>query len=317
MTSVIMCTRNRKHEFMRFTNSLAVQTQPPQEYIVVDSSDNSLNTDPDFQTLIDSLDGIKVVYIHSKPGLTLQRNIGIKTAEGEVLYFFDDDIVLDPFFLENMNKVFKKYPYFMGGMGKITNEEGQSDGRWLPFREELYSLLCRFFFLQNGKSDGTFTLAGFSNNPCYTDKFIETEVLSGGITAYRKQVFQEFTFDEQLTGYSAMEDQDFSRRVSYKYKLFFQPESRCLHLHGKGGREGNITRHRKQIMVNFRYFFFKNFYPHNRYSLLAHYWAIFGLFVQSAMFLLFRPKQEFQTLKGYFQGLREFAKRREELLGNK
>ncbi|MBK7455284.1 MAG: glycosyltransferase family 2 protein [Anaerolineales bacterium] len=82
--SVIICTRNRFEDFKKALSSIAKQTRPADEFIVVDSSDE--------QKIEDYLNSINIPfstrYFHTQPGLTLQRNYGIRESVSDLLYFF-------------------------------------------------------------------------------------------------------------------------------------------------------------------------------------------------------------------------------------
>ena len=80
------------------------------------------------------------------------------------------------------------------------------------------------------------------------------------------------------------------------------------HKRAAGGR-GGIRDNRKMYMFSHRYLFFKNFYPRNRLFIILHWWSILGLIAYS---LISRSKE---PVKGYLDGLREFRKRKGELLG--
>jgi GT2 family glycosyltransferase len=292
-------------EVIRFTQSLYNQIELPDEFIIVDSSDEPLNTNKKVIVLIEKRgEKTELCYVSSEPGLTKQRNIGIKKAEGDILYFFDDDVILEPDFLQIMNKTFIDNPVYMGGMGTILGMPK------LSVTGRLINLFRRFFLLQHDYGNGKFQKSGFPRHPYGTNKFKEVAVLGGGLTGYKKELFEEFKFDEKLTGYSFMEDVDISRRVSYRYKLFYNPAAKLEHRHGSGGRGGNIRAKKRMYMVNHRYFFFKNFYPRNKLFVVAHWWSILGLIVYS---LIFESKE---VTKGYFDGLKEFKKRKKELLCN-
>lgn len=293
-SSVIVCTRNRFKELIRFSNSLCQQTDLPLEYIIVDSSDSPLLNNSELNIYLKSIKSkLNVKYIHSLPGLTKQRNIGVKKAKGDLLYFFDDDIVLTPNFLKEMNKVFVEHKEYAGGMGLITNRLNMNIKRILEIAVK------RLFLLQNDYGDGKFYASGNPNHSTAKEKFLEVEVLSGGLTGYRKNIFKEFLFDETLKNYCYMEDVDFSRRVSYKYALFQNPLAKCKHLHGEGGR-GNLFENRQMFIYNNRYLFDKNFKSHGEGNSLAHWWSIIGLFVFA---LIFSTKNVFTIWKGYFAGL--------------
>jgi GT2 family glycosyltransferase len=303
-TSVVVCTRNRLNEVLRFCDSLYRQTELPDEFLLIDSSDTPMERDSVLNGYLRD-DKIKLIYVHRMCGLTAARNAAVKKASGDVLYFFDDDVILEPAYLQVMNATYAHHPEYMGGMGAITG---------VP-RSSLYSitndLFRRFFLLQHEKGNGKFYRSGLPQHPYGTDKFLEVEVLGGCAMSYRKELFGEFAFDESMFGYSYMEDDDFSRKVSYKHKLFFNSAARLEHRHGIGGRADNIVQNRKMFMTNYRYVFFKNFYSKSRWNLIFHWWAMAGLFL---MPFIFSPSIAVKVTKGYIEGNREFNRKRREIL---
>lgn len=297
--SVILCTRNRLPDVLSFLESLYGQTRLPEELIVVDSSDVPMDEQSEFVNAIKAHKGIK--YIHSRPGLTLQRNVGIEHCNGELFFFFDDDVVLNRNFLEIMVDTFETHPEYMGGMGTINGVKINK----LSF----YYILKRIFLLQTDGGNGKFLLSGMPRHPYGTNEFKEVEVLGGGLSAYRRELFTKhgFKFDEALSGYASQEDVDFSRRVSRKWKLFFNPGARLDH-NKTPAEMDRVYDNRKMYMVNFRYFYLKNFYPYAKWTLLFHWWAVLGLFV-----LGFTAEAN-GTAKGYWAGLLEFYRRKKKML---
>lgn len=295
LTSVILCTRNRPDDVKNFLKSLARQTCPPNELIVVDSSEKTLNNNPDFNLLFDNkiFPGTKLIYRHSDPGLTLQRNIGISLTHAEVIYFFDDDTILNPDYLEKMNEIFINYPEYGGGMGYVTNLEPKKTGLGRIFRQ--------IFLLQRDYSSGKFTASGMPTHTYGITKFRDIEVLGGCCMAYRSYVFFKNRFDENLRFYGAMEDCDFSKRVSQNCKLFYNPEAKLQHLQSPINRD-RIEDLSAMYIKNYSYLFFKNFYPENRLRIFAYYWSIAGLLLEAKIL-----KQE-DKLYGYLKGLKERKK---------
>lgn len=299
-TTVIMCTRNRLPFLVRFTSTLYKQILLPDEFVIIDSSDYPINQDKEYQSSIvkKKPDGIVLKYYHSLPGLTLQRNIGVKQSSGDILFFFDDDIILEDDFINAIVSVFNSNLDYFGGVGTMTNYDNPS---WLRMFKEKFR---GFWGVQRSYGDGKFFLSGFPKFPYGTNKMIDTEILGGGLTAYKRTVFDHFSFDENVTGYSFMEDVDFSRRVTKKFKCFYQPLARCEHRHAATGR-GNVRENRKMLMVNFRYFYFKNFHIYNKWSIFHHWFAIIGLFTLNI---------GINKCLGLIDGLREFNAKRNSLL---
>lgn len=290
-TTVIICTRNRLADIIRCLESLVLQTAMPQEIIVVDSSDTPLRTYSDFNALFSSsrFPSIRLVYQHSAPGLTYQRNIGISLATQDIVHFLDDDVILTSHYLASMRQAFEEHPEYAGGMGTITNIPEPSKRNW-------HRLLRYFFLLQRDYASGTFTPSGMPTHAYGSAQFKTVQVLGGCCMAYRSWVFKKHLFDEQLTRYAFMEDCDFSRRVSYDYPLFYNPAARLEHHPSKANRDG-IVDNRAMYIKNYRYLFYKNIYPKNRFARVAFYWSIVGLFIEA---LLIRNPD---YLKGYWKGL--------------
>ena len=290
--SVIVCTRNRPVEILEFTKSLFNQIELPSEYIIVDSSDTPLNQNEGFVATINHAN-VPVVYLHTSPGLTKQRNAGVKAATSDILYFFDDDVILYPDYLQVMNETFLNYPEYHGGMGTIENA-----------RRRRGHFLRRLFMLQRNDGNGRFQPSGLPTHPYGRSEFLEVEILAGGLTGYRATVFDEFRFDEMMTGYAYMEDLDFSRRVSRKYKLFYNPKASLIHNHVASVRDDVVT-NRKMYIRNHTYLFFKNFYPYRRLYIVAYLWSIIGLFILAA------AKLGLREMYGYLLGLKEIIVKRE------
>lgn len=289
---VIICTRNRPDDLVRALESIAHQTYSLYELIIIDSSDHSMCSN---QTVVHwfnwfSTHQVRFVYEHTRPGLPLQRNAGISHAHADVVYFFDDDVQLMPDYLSSMQLMFKQHPKYAGGMGNVINIG--------PIPSWRYRLFRTLFLLQQDYASGMFTASGMPTHVFGSTTFATVEVLSGCCMAYRRQILQRYTFDEKLNGYAYMEDCDMSRRVSREYPLFFNPEAKLYHFHSPVSRDG-VAKNRAMLMRNYRYLFFKNFYPYNRLKIIAYVWSVIGLFLEAI--LLGRG----DYLRGYWQGLHE------------
>jgi len=290
---IIVATRNRLPDMLTFLDSIVAQTVQPDELIVVDSSDKKLIDDERFTKKFstDFYSDTKLIYKHTSPGLTYQRNIGVAFASAPVVYFFDDDTVLERTYIEKMNKAFKENQDCAGGMGSV--------GGVAPNKTTIDSVIRKIFLLQRDHASGNFTLSGMPTHPYGTTTFKKVQVLGGCCMAYRLWVFKEQLFDEKLARYCYMEDCDFSRRVSYTYPLFFNPHAKLEHRHSPLARD-KIQDNRAMYIKNYSYLFFKNFYPHNKIKIFAYWWSVLGLFVQA---IIIRDKA---YIRGYLKGLYQY-----------
>ncbi len=221
----------------------------PFEVIVVDDTPNDTIRvsceayQPRFEDV-----GSKLVYIRN-PGersLTISRNLGVKQSEGELVTFFDSDVVLHAEYIEKILEVFMEHPDAMGVQGWIVNSGKRKQGR-------ISKTLSRIFFLERL----TKNRCSFSEYPSILTRTINCESLSGANMTYRREVFGEFNFDESLKKYCYMEDVLFSHSVFQKHTkgLFMTPYAKCIHKSSETGRAESKeldrlkNQHRKYVLV--------------------------------------------------------------------
>lgn len=286
--SVIICTRNRLWDIMRALPSLGAQSVLPDELIIVDSSTEPISQNEAYNELVNQLSFPTYTYVHTSPGLPYQRNIGVAHATGDLVHFFDDDVILARDYLAIMTRIFMSNERYLGGMGSVQNMYGYGDAF-------LCQLFRSFFLLQRNYARGKFTLSGMPTHAYGTDTFKEVEVLGGCCMSYRGIVFEQHVFDERLSGYAFMEDCDFSYRVSQDGPLFFTPEAKLEHFHSPVAREAQ-ERVAAMTVHNYTYLFFKNFYPRNRLRIIAYYWSLLGLFLEALM------RRRWGAARGYLRG---------------
>lgn len=292
--SVIICTKNRIDDLIPCLRSLAEQTVAPDELIIVDSSDVPIKTNKIFVELFTEkhFPQVHLSYHHTKPGLTFQRNRGIEKATGDLIYFFDDDVVLEKRYLEEMQSCFAINSDCIGGMGTITNIKP------ISFKYRWYR---RLFGLQRTFSSGNFTYSGMPMHPYGTTQFKKVSVVGGCCMAFRKQALSEEKFDESFSGYCFMEDADIASRLANRHALFFNPKARLVHNESPVARD-KIFDAARMIIKNYSYLFFRNFYPKNRLRIFAYWWTLTGLFLEA---ILMRNWKQFA---GYWAGYREYKK---------
>lgn len=288
--SVVICTRNRLDDLLLCLDSIATQSQPPQELIIVDSSDIQLQKNTYFikHFSVQNFPKSRLKYIHTSPGLTYQRNVGIKQACGKILYFFDDDVVLEKDYLLQMDTAFQSHPEYAGGMGDITNINKDVSSKYQWFR--------RFFLLPREQASGDFTWSGMPTHAFGTARFKPVEVVGGCCMAFRKHTLQTQQFDESFKGYSYMEDADIARRISYSQPLFYNPTARLQHNESPIARD-RLTMRAEMFAYNYSYLFFKNFFWRNPFKIIPYFWSLIGLYVQAVMC---KNKEE---IKGYTKGV--------------
>lgn len=274
--SVIICTRNRYDDLVETLQSLFAQKRLPDELIIVDSSDQKTVEDYLKSTAMP----FPIKYVQSTAGLTLQRNIGIASSMGDFLCFFDDDVDLDKNYLLSIEKIFLRDTQINIGAvgGRIKNLDGNSP---LTFRYKVERFIFKsirdiFGLVELG--NGKFRLSGMPTFPHRLEDAGFCETLTGCCMAFRREVFDEIKFDENLPGYGLMEDVDISKQtLESGYKIFYEPAASLIHKVSPRNRL-DYFRWGEMSVVNYDYLFRKS-WSKEPYRWLFYYWALIGLVV--------------------------------------
>ncbi len=117
--SIIIPTFNRVHLLSKTVNSFLLQNYPNNKYEIILSNNNSTDST---QQLIDeycSRNNIVRSIPESRQGVHYARNSAAKIAQGDILYFTDDDMFADPGLIREITKVFEIDPKIGTATGKI------------------------------------------------------------------------------------------------------------------------------------------------------------------------------------------------------
>ncbi|MCC6005631.1 MAG: glycosyltransferase family 2 protein [Thermofilum sp.] len=288
--SVIIPTYNRRKDLAELFESLLVQTYKPVEVIIVDDTPND-----EIKMLCEEYkprfkeSNINLIYIrnHKKKSLTVARNIGIENACGDILLFLDNDVILFNDYIEKLIEIFKEKKQALCVQGYIVNISIRKDK--LSFLRDLFNRVFHSYYRYPEDSCKLFEY------PSSLSKVIECEWLSGANFACKREVFNELKFDENLEGYSFMEDVLFSHTLYKKYPgtLFITPYAKCIHKSSpknytdKNALEKLKLKQRKYVLR--KLFGFK--------GILFYYWQNIGImllnFINSIKKLGFKKVKKF------------------------
>lgn len=304
--SVIIPTKYRHQDLLNTIESISLQTSLPNELIIVDQ-----NTPSDIKNAVFSMfnrlevfkkNNVILKYIHDPQitGITQARNRGIEKNESDILLFLDDDVVLEKDFIFNILKIYRKYPKIAGAGGVITNYNRQIG--------LVSKAFLRIFRLGNF-ADPRISIFSNPNRYKNTD-YVATFKLSGGLTSFRKEILQEFKFDENFIGYGLLEDFDFSFRISRKYKVVIIPKARLIHVRSDTGRL-NDKKYTETFLYHTYYFFKKNL-DKNIYNYICFIWLNVGLVIRAIFSLIF--KQNLDGIVGIYKGWKKIINREDDEL---
>ncbi len=266
--AVIIATMNREKELKRCIDSISSQTVLPKELIIVD--DGNLNQKNIKEMIPDEI-GYKY-HKKDKPSVSASRNIGAKLAGSEIVLFLDDDVVLEPNYIEELMNVFENDKKKEIGVvtGIIVNRKK---------RPRFFKYWERLFVLSLG-NQGAILPWGFYTRIDDIDKVTETDWVPGGLSCFRREVFDNFQlydFEEfgNKGGRHGLADIEFSLRISKKYRLVVTPFARLCHYKAETPKERACAVGYKQAFnqgVIFRKYSRKTFL--NR---VCFFWASVGL----------------------------------------
>lgn len=242
----------RPEPLLKLLQSVKQQTLYPDEILIIDGSTNAATQTILEQHVFDQLHYFKVAA--NERGLTKQRNYGVERlgATVEVVCFLDDDTVLESDYFEQIINTYALHPEALGVGGYIINETAsefvgynyqptskeyyfdgwkQKDGSRFVLRKKLgldsdcppgYSSMY-----SHGRSVGFLPPSG---------KIYPVEMLMGGVSSFRKTVFEKIQFSTYFEGYGLYEDADFTLRVAKIGKLYLNTSAKLNHYHDASGR---------------------------------------------------------------------------------
>lgn len=287
--SVVVCTLNRFFDLNKCMESLSRQIKLPYETIIVDASDNK-------KTMAvaehwRNQGRLSVIYIHSTPGLTKQRNLGISHSKGDIIVFLDDDVILDEHYFQAMSLCFESSKDIAGATGNITNLKTLTRA----------SIYFRKIFMLSGRAPiGVMKRSGFPDfvDPNRARNMVSIQVLSGCNMLYRKEVFDTYMFDEIFEGYSLGEDAEFSHRVSKRHRLVYVKNAQLVHVVSNDQRV-NYQKYFEMAIFNHFYIFKKNV-KRSALDWIFFYWSVVGITFFS--FYLSLAENNLKALKGLLSG---------------
>ena len=289
-TSMIIPTYNRPESLRKTLQSIADQTVPLTELVILDDS-----TIAGTKSVVDEFKKkINIIYIKKKPedrGTTKSGNIGIRTARGDYIFQLEDDITIHPDYVEDSLKFFEKNPDATGMC-------------WFPYSnqkmvyEPIKNFFMRIFFLGHYRKDQSFLLPTVSivyPHPLTKD-IIPTEYMTSGTCVVKKEFQKKVLYDETLSDWAIQEDVDMSYRLHKKFgKLYLLRERKLMHTFDLGGRVSS----KKAIYSKIIYagHIFRMNFPQTPKYLIIFWWGMFGRMMLRAVPALLKPsKQHFKDL---------------------
>ena len=255
----------RPQPVLKLLESVNEQLLYPNEILIIDGSTNTETELILKENKFKHLSYYKVE--ETNRGLTKQRNYGINlvSKSSEIICFLDDDIILTPSYFKHLIKTYNTYPKALAVGGYIINEVNwikQEIGRsrstskfyfdgWERSEPSRFKMRKWFGLLPD--TDPGF-MPTFSHGRSISflppsGKIFQVELIMGGVSSYKKEVFQKLSFSNYFKGYGLYEDADFSLRLAKTGSVYVNTNAQLEHHHDDSGRP-NKYNYGKMVIRN-------------------------------------------------------------------
>jgi len=213
--SVVVCTYNRCESLKRTLKGFSEVVYPEGyswELVLVDN--NSKDETKMIAEEFKEESGLNVKYVfEAKQGLSYARNRGINHSKGEIIAFTDDDVMVDRYWLSNIERAFEEHGVSCVG-GKILPVWEIPKPKWL--KHDLHYMLA---------------LLDYGDKPFY----LKSPIIWGANFSVKADIFGKYGgFDTNLGRIPgrlfAGEETEFVRRILNKgEKILYDPNAVVYH----------------------------------------------------------------------------------------
>lgn len=288
--TVVIPTRNRPGDLISAVKSISTQTHLPDELLIVDQSLGKDSSDLVDRYMLD-FKGIKLTYIHDPLilGLVDAKRVAVERAEGGIICFLDDDVILEPDYIEKILEGFAVKVDMLGCCGVITNPPKQSF---------IYKLLFNIFHCGIYRD---VRVNIFGNSKYHSIHFVSSGMLSGGLSAWRAEVFDVVKFDVK-NHFHLYEDIDFSTRAEEYFgaRFYINLKARLAHNFSPINRIVLGELQRRKLTEFIIYYKKRSHYP---YATISFFWLLLGMMLEATFQSL--SSLSLGPIKGYFLGIRQ------------
>lgn len=271
--SVVTPTLDRPDDVRALLHSLAAQTVPPLELVLVDGGPDTMReTERAVAELRDAMP-YAIQYIRATGGTAAQRNVGLDAARGAFVAFVDDDMLLEPPFFEVMLAELARPEHADVGAvaGYITNQyfDGARSPRWRMFRA-----LGLFTTYEPGRFDFRtgYPINRYMQPP--HEGVREIDCMGTNCAVWRRELFRAgVRFAPFFVGYAVVEDAHLALQARTRgWRILECGRARCVHNHSTRGRTDQRLVARRTA-VNYR-FLFVDTVPQRSWRQELRFWRV-------------------------------------------
>ena len=245
--SVIIPTYSREQPLIDSINDVLNQNYPDFEILVIDQTQNHEPTTEKYLQELTALQKIRLYRVNwaSLPGA---RNYAVRRAKGEILIFIDDDVKLEPNYIQTHAKNYQEHPEIGAVAGRVFDRMKLADYANTNNDNSPYAIE----YLPPEAMDAG--IAWYYIDLVHTTKPQQVISARGCNMSFRKDVFTKHNiwFDERFRGSAVREESDFCLRLrKTDYKIWYDPEAHLVHLGEETGGCHDISTRSVQYQLTF------------------------------------------------------------------
>ncbi|MBW7567703.1 glycosyltransferase family 2 protein [Chromobacterium subtsugae] len=250
--SVIISTLSRKETLVRLLENISRQTRLPEEIVIVEAGSGNLGPS-DIPVSIREL--IVTIYPY-QASLAYSRESGRKTATGDVIVFFDDDIIIPNTYIEDVASYMLENQDIMGVGGTYTDEnvtKRVDKSLWVGRLLGIYADGHSNRILKSGWAD--YVRSGYLND------ITPAQWLFGCNGAYRADAFKvpSVSIQKDMATWSFLEDAVLGAMLTRNYGMCLRILPTLAVRHAPPASFGSINKSTLRMRILYRYIFWRDF----------------------------------------------------------
>jgi GT2 family glycosyltransferase len=290
--TAVICTYQRPHRVVRTLDSLLAQERAADAVLVIDASTDDRTSDALREWREGSPARNRVRYWHvTAPhrGLTRQRNFALDRVTTDLVAFFDDDVVLGPNCLAELERVHRA--------GRDVIGVGCFAGPAISAPRPLWRLR-RWLGIIPSLAPGRYFRSGISTPwefDLRREPVVEGDWLPGWGMTWKTVVARRIRFHSGFAGYAQGEDLDFSLRMREHGRLLMARDADLRHVPDAAGRPDPFRQGYMEIYNRFE--IHRRGLQHRRAGDVL--WFVYAWGVDSLLLArhLVRPSRSLPTLR--------------------
>jgi GT2 family glycosyltransferase len=246
LLSVVIPTYGREAPLHDTIKDVLTQDYPNVEVLVIDQCPKH---SAELQTFLDTLAQNGQIQYFSLPWASLPgaRNYAARRAQGEVLLFLDDDVLLPPGFFAAHMQVFQERPEVGAVAGRAFDRMKLADAK----RESCIEERVVEDLPPEAMDPG---IAWYHLDLVHTVKAQTVLTARGCNMAFRRSIFAQhgIYFDERFRGSAVREESDFCLRLRQTgYQIWYEPAAHLVHLGEETGGCHDVSTRSIQYQITF------------------------------------------------------------------